>query len=133
MKGETMRQKTASQARQKAIREIEVLHKILKKLVAYQREIIQGKTTQLRVQCGRRNCRCARGEKHIAHFLYVARGGPLKRIWIPKKDLDRVKQMSERYGRFRAARAEINKSFKKLLAHIDELEAALTVPYKKER
>jgi hypothetical protein len=57
----------------------------------------------------------------------------LKRIWIPKGDLPSLEPRSERYRRFREDRAKLNKLFKELLVHIDELEAALSVPYKKER
>lgn len=99
--------------------------------VAFKQELIQGKTTELLVTCGKKNCRCRRGEKHLAYFLYVARGGPLRRIWIPKAELPKIRERSERYRRFRATRAELNKTYKRLLAHVDELEAALTEPYKK--
>jgi len=128
-----MDRKAASRARQKAGKKAEAVTKTVQKLVAYKREITPGKVTHLEVKCGKKNCRCTRGEKHPAHFLYVARGGPLKRIWIPKGDLAGLEPRSERYRRFRKDRAQLNKRFKELLAHIDELEAALTVPYKKKQ
>lgn len=128
-----MNRKTASRARQRARRKAEAVNKAVQKLVEYNREITAGKVTHLEVKCGKKSCRCTRGEKHPAHFLYVARGGPLKRIWIPKKDLASLEPRSERYRHFREDRAKLNKRFKELLSHIDKLEAALTVPYEKER
>jgi len=123
----------ASRARQRARRKAEAISKVVRELMDHKLEITPGKVTHLEVKCGKKNCRCTRGEKHPAHFLYVARGGPLKRIWIPKRDLASVEPRSERYRRFREARARLNKRFKELLANIDELEAALTVPYEKEQ
>ena len=127
-----MDRKKASKARQNAVKKAEALQGLVKELVAQKRELTPGKTTRLLVKCGKQNCRCTKGQKHEAFFLYVSRGGPLKRIWLTKKERARVQARSERYRSFRKIRSELNKIFKELIAHIDALEAALTVPYEKE-
>jgi len=126
-----MNRKSASKARQLAVKEVAALSQIVQVLVAHQREMIQGKATQLLVKCGKKNCRCARGERHLAYFLYLSRGGPPRRLWVPAPERAWVRETSERYRGFRATRAELNRSFKRLLAHLDALEAALTAPYER--
>ena len=127
-----MDRQQASRARQQATRAADSLRQTVGQMVAHHQELTPGKATRLLVRCGKKNCRCASGQKHVAHFLYLARGGPLRRIWIPKTDLTRLTERSGRYRRFRTARAQLNKTFHQLLTHLDELEAALTVPYRKE-
>jgi len=126
-----MKRADASRARSEALRQLQSLQGLVRRLVANRRELTPGKTTVLEVKCGRKNCKCTTGERHLAHFLYVSRGGPLRRLWIPQADRERVRTASESYRSFRSDRAELSKVFKSLLAAVDELEAALSVPYEK--
>jgi hypothetical protein len=124
-----MNRQSASKARQTALDVLDHIHTLVRDLVAIRREITTGTFTSLLVRCGRKNCRCAKGHKHEAHFLYVSRGGPLQRIWIPAADRVQVKDRAERYRHFRSSRAEIIKASKQLIETLDQLETALTVPY----
>ncbi len=126
-----MKPQLASKARQSAIDSLDNIQALVRDLVAIRHEITPGTFTRLLVRCGRKNCRCATGHKHEAHFLYVSRGGPLQRIWIPAADRLMVKERAGRYRQFRASRAAIIKASKQLIASLDRLEAALTVPYSK--
>jgi hypothetical protein len=123
--------KSASLARQSAMKTTQDILRIVRRLVAQQKEITPGKITRLKVKCGKKGCRCAQGERHDAVFLYVSKGGPLRRIWLPKDEIPSVTEKSERYRRFRADRVALGKSLKTLLAQINRLEDALSVPYEK--
>lgn len=126
-----MDRQSASKARQTALDSLDEIHGLVRELVNIRLELTPGTFTRLLVRCGRKNCRCATGDKHEAHFLYVSRGGPLRRLWIPAADRLRVKQGAHRYRQFRKSRAAIIKASKLLVAGLDQLEKSLTVPYRK--
>ena len=126
-----MDRQSASKARQTALDALDQIQGLVRELTNVRLELTPGTFTRLLVRCGRKNCRCATGDKHEAHFLYVSRGGPLRRIWIPADDRIRVKQGASRYRQFRQSRAAIIKASKRLVASLDQIEKALTVPYSK--
>jgi hypothetical protein len=127
-----MKNKQASTARLLTRKRLETIEDLVGQLIGVRKEISQGKINEFRVTCGKQGCKCARGEKHLARYLSLSRGGPLKRISVPKKDLPRICERTERYRAFRQLRAQLNKTFKSLMTQIDSLEEALTVPYEKE-
>ena len=70
----------------------------------------------------------------LVHYFTPLDRGPLKRIYLSKKDRVAVTEGSERYRQFRTRRAELVKLFKELLDSVDQLENAITTPFvKKER
>jgi hypothetical protein len=127
-----MKKAKASQARKEIAALKNQIDNLISRLISQRKEIIPGKVTAILTKCGKPGCKCAAGQRHLSHFLYVARGGPLKRIYLPKKDLHKVGEASERYRRYRSDRAGMAKVFKQLLARIDQLEKALTGAYDKE-
>ena len=57
-----------------------VLHKIVN-------EITNGGVYVQRVRCGKSNCKCARGETHLAHYFFTRRNGKLIKLYIRKADV----------------------------------------------
>lgn len=43
------------------------------------------------VTCGKSSCRCMRGERHQAHYLFWREGGRLRKRYIPPAELDAVR------------------------------------------
>lgn len=126
-----MDKERASAARRDMRRTQQKVGTLVEELMRRRKEITVGKVTDILTKCGRSNCRCTRGERHVSHFLYVSRGGPLQRVYVRKNDVPTVRTRSERYVAFRRTRAELAKACKQLLNHVDVLEAALTEPYEK--
>lgn len=64
-----------------------------------QRRFIRGSFYYLRNKCGKKNCKCAKGEKHIS--LYIQKNmkekGKIKKTLIPKSRWEDVKEMNKRY------------------------------------
>lgn len=127
-----MKNKQASTARLLTRKRLETIEDLVGQLIGVRKEISQGKISELRVTCGKQGCKCTRGQKHLAYYLSLSRGGPPRRISIPKKDLRTLNGRTERYREFRRLRAQLNKTFKRLITQLDSLEEALTVPYEKE-
>ena len=58
-----MNRKAASKARQDAMKQMRALSLAVERILACKKEITPGKTTKLLVKCGKKNCRCAHGDK----------------------------------------------------------------------
>ena len=66
-----------------------------------EKRFIRGSFYYLRNKCGKKNCRCAKGEKHISLYiqknLKVKGKGKIKKALIPKHRWEDVKEMNKRY------------------------------------
>jgi hypothetical protein len=123
--------KKASKARREAGKALAAMQEVVEQLRQYRRPLTSGRLQEVRKTCGSPGCKCARGEKHTSQYLYVSRGGPLRRLFVPKAEVAGVRERSERYGDFRGARAALGHAYQRLLSEVDALEAALIEPYQK--
>lgn len=54
--------------------------------------LIRGTLSERSVTCGKSNCKCARGEKHVYLYVVASEGGKLRQRSVPKrlhKDIER--------------------------------------------
>jgi len=117
----------ASQLRkqlQQCQREISDLLRALKQ----RRPLIRGNAYNLRRKCGKDGCRCQAGHLHESWVLSVPEGGRKRMHTIPKGRRTQWQSMTERYRRFRRARARLVKLFAEIIKLVDELERERTVP-----
>lgn len=61
--------------------------------------------------CGKPNCRCARGEPHLALYLVQSQGGKSRQLFIPREWEERVRQAVNDY-----------QELQKLVEQLSELE-----------
>jgi len=92
------------------------------------RPLIRGNAYILRRKCGKHGCRCQDGHLHESWVLSVPEEGRKRMRAIPKGKRQQWQSMSERYRRFRRARARLVKLFAEIIRLIDELERERTVP-----
>ncbi len=90
--------------------------------------LLRGTFIEVRRTCGNPGCKCARGQRHLCRQLSASIGGKAHSWNVPQRYVQKVKQLTENYRRFRRARAAWVKINKEMLNLIDELEAARTVP-----
>ena len=117
----------ASQLRkqiQQRQREIGDLFRVLKQ----RRPMIRGNVYNLRRQCGKAGCRCQDGHLHESWVLSVPEEGRKLMRAVPKGKHAQWQPMTERYRRFRRARARLVKLFAEIIKLVDELERERTVP-----
>jgi hypothetical protein len=86
--------------------------------------MIKGTVYEQRRKCGKPNCACATGEPHSSMILSRSEGGRTRLVKIPEGRLVDWKTLTERYQRFRRARARLGQIYKKMISLIDELEKA---------
>lgn len=100
----------------------------LLRLVKQRPPLIRGSVYPLRRRCGASTCRCQEGYLHESWVLSVPEEGKKRMRVVPKGKRLVWQQMTERYRRFRRARAGLVKLFAEIIKLVDELERERTVP-----
>ena len=59
--------------------------------IAHDRPLLKGGLVTMSRTCGRKGCRCNRGEKHVSLYLAAKVGGKPKMIFIPPALEERVR------------------------------------------
>jgi len=88
------------------------------------RPMLKGTVYEQRRKCGKPNCHCASGEPHRSMILSRSEQGRTKLSTIPSGHLKEFQVLTERYQKFRQARARLGQIYKAMLQLIDQLEEA---------
>ena len=98
---------------------------LLERVFVAREPIMRGSVYELHTKCGKPSCHCAEGtELHSCMVIsWTARGRKRLRS-IPKQQQAELVALTQRYRRFRKARARLLEVHAKRLAIIDKLEAA---------
>ena len=72
----------------------------LAKLIS-ERGVLRGTLVHRERKCGKRNCKCTRGEKHKGVYLVVSEDGRRRQLHIPKDWEETVEQWVADYGEIR--------------------------------
>lgn len=114
----------ASRLRQ-ALAQLRAELTVLGKVFIAREPIMRGSVYELHTRCGKPSCRCAGGaELHSCMVIsWTARGRKRLRS-IPKEQQAELVALTQRYQRFRKARARLLEVHAKMLGIIDKLEAA---------
>ena len=88
------------------------------------RPMIKGTVYEQRRKCGKPTCYCSSGEPHSSMMLSRSEGGRTKLMKIPAGELKDFQVLTERYQKFRRARARLGQIYKEMIGLIDQLEEA---------
>ena len=95
--------------------------------------MLNGGVYKNKTKCGNPNCKCMReGKLHIAWRYYYTENGKTKIKTLKKKDILKYQKLTERYIKFREARARFVKYHKEVLEILNSIEADLIEKGKKE-
>ena len=73
-----------------------------------------------RVRCGKPGCRCARGERHAASYLFWREGGRLRKRYVPAAEAAAVRAAcAARRQRERRAREALRAGWRQWRALVD--------------
>ncbi len=86
--------------------------------------IIKGTVYEQRRKCGKPTCYCASGEPHSSMMLSRSERGRTKLMKVPDGELKDFQVLTERYQKFRRARARLGQIYKEMIGLIDQLEEA---------
>ncbi len=73
-----------------------------------------------RVRCGKRNCKCARGETHSAYYFFARRSGKLTKTYVRKSEVKMFSELVKTATNERAERRQVSRSSRELLEHLRE-------------
>lgn len=94
---------------------------ILKKMHSI-KNFSEGSVYPLAHTCGKKNCKCYRGEKHISYYLSFNRNGKTKMYYVPQKKIEEVKKWINNYSKL-----------KKLIKELSDVNAASLKNNKKKK
>jgi hypothetical protein len=88
------------------------------------RPMIKGTVYEQRRKCGKPTCYCATGEPHASMMLSRSERGRTRLMTIPSGHLKDYQVLTERYQKFRRARARLGQIYKTMIKLIDQMEEA---------
>lgn len=65
--------------------------------MVHDKEIVLGSLVEMKRKCGKPNCKCRKGEKHVSLYLSCRYKGNRKMICLPKASEKRAREVFERY------------------------------------
>lgn len=77
---------------------------------------VRGNLSERKRKCGKKNCRCTRGEKHRALYLVASQEGSIKQLFIPRKLEEQSRDCVQEYHKIREILEELS------LIHWDKLK-----------
>lgn len=101
----------------------------IKRILCEKEHLIRGNFSEQGRRCGKKGCRCTRGELHYSKYLNATVGGVTRHLYVPAQDELFVHEGSQRYQRLRRYRAEIEQLHQQELKEIDALIDEMIYPY----
>ncbi len=102
---------------------------LIEQLVNENRPFIRGSFNKKTHKCGKKNCKCTRGEFHKSFQLSARVDGRTHTRHIPKSDSPRVERDTKRYQAWISSRAEIVRFCTEQLQLIDKRRSELLRSY----
>lgn len=65
-------------------------------------KILPGYVACVRVRCGKSNCRCARGQRHVAYYHVTKQGGERERRYIRRAEVEQVRAACQAHRELQA-------------------------------
>jgi len=85
---------------------------------------VRGKVSLLRRRCGKENCRCARGELHVAWVFLEQSSGCRRLRTVSPEERRALRKPTQRYHALRRLRSRLGKLCREALACGDRLRLA---------
>ncbi len=104
------------------------LPKVLDEVMGVRREVLAASLSKTHKICGKPNCKCARGDKHVVYQLSWTGDGRRRSAHVRVGELTRIQAAVSRYRHLRKRRAELLKIASEGAALIDALVEALSIP-----
>jgi len=122
----------ASAARQELRRIVKRLPQQIEAAMSVRGDLVAASLSETSKVCGKPNCKCARGDKHVVYQLSWTDDGRRRSAHVRRDELPRVRAAVERYRRLRQCRAELLKLASQAASLMDALIEAsrVTLPDK---
>ena len=84
-------------------------------------EIANGGVYLQRVRCGKQNCKCARGETHLAYYFFTRRNGKLVKLYIRRAEIEEFAVIVSKANADRKLHRQTSKSNFELLKQLRQI------------
>lgn len=90
--------------------------------------LVRGSFYTYRRRCGKKGCRCERGQPHIVRAFGVSEGGRSRVVSVRGLDRHELEAGVKAWRQWRQSRAAMVATFAELMRTVDRLGAATTTP-----
>ena len=84
-------------------------------------ELLIGSVVSYQMKCGKKNCKCAQGERHICFYLSYKKQGKTVNRYLPKHLVEKARQMTDNYKQLKQVLTELSEVNLELLRQRDKL------------
>jgi len=91
-------------------------------------KMMAGFVARVRVRCGKSNCRCADGDRHVAYYHVTYDGGARVRKYVRRDELAEVLAACEAHRQLQAQLRAGRGEYRQTLAKMRELISKSTLP-----
>ena len=90
-------------------------------------DLLKGTVTEVQRMCGKPGCKCTKGDRHTCYQLSASIDGRTRTRNVPRKQLEKVRLLTDDYRRFRQARAAWVRLNVQIIDLINQLETVRTI------
>ena len=72
-------------------------------------EILRGSIVVVKRYCGKANCRCLKGHKHLSMYISQSNKGESRLIYIPQRSENEVRRLIRNYRALKSVMEEISR------------------------
>lgn len=95
--------------------------------------LLSGHVATVRIRCGKPNCRCNRGIRHLAHYFVSYRNGVRFRRYVRRDEVADVREACKAHRKLQAELRAGRAEYKELLAETSKLAKLLASEYSKPK
>lgn len=111
----------ASNLRKEIIKSFNELAKIKEGLIT-RKPMARGTVYELKRKCGKKNCKCMKGELHKQMCIAVTEKGKTKLRFLKREEIERMEKLTGFYRRLRKTRVRFIKTTQRIVKLTKQLE-----------
>jgi len=85
-------------------------------------DLLIGSVVGYQMKCGKKNCKCVQGERHICFYLSYKKQGKTVNNYVPKHLVDEARSMTDNHKQLKQVLAELSEVNFELLRQRDKLK-----------
>jgi intergrase/recombinase len=85
-------------------------------------DLLIGSVVSYQMKCGKKNCKCAQGERHICFYLSLKKQGKTVNSYLPKNLVETARLMTDNHKKLKEILTELSEINLQLLRQSDKLQ-----------
>jgi len=101
--------------------ELKTRQQQLKRKIKQLLDLLIGSVVGYQMKCGKKNCKCAQGERHLCFYLSYKKQGKTVNSYLPKHLVAKAQQMTDNHKQLKEILTELSEVNLELLRQSDKL------------